>query len=481
MKLEKATSHSSDASLAGWISSNDVTLLTMVLVVMIALFLHSKLIKGAKENEALIGERTTLAGTLESKQDELDRKTLELRGTGDKLRLSEEQRNKLDDDLRTALSNINDLNDRLSKLTQAKSQAEQQAKSLNETTERLTDERNQLTRQQQSLTQARDVAVRDKVTLAAQLTQVADQLAEKLRLLEDAEQQRKRLEQQAVELDSIVAGLKAKLDAANLSAADLKKQAQAARSESTARIQNLEEKVTAGNVQAEEYLLRLKRATEALKGLQLEKQQIASRLERTEQQRDLALTRDTQVNRELVGLKGKLKRVAVLFDASGSMNTQSTDGLGNRWAEAKRIVATWLRRLDMDECVMIVFSDNVRSFPQDGSFARLHGEQGEAQRMRLLQMLDTVEPKGWTNTLGALRKAYEYPELDTIILFSDGAPTNANLGRFDGAVAQEIYQLCRSHSKIPINTIGLGNYFEHDLSTFLKTVAGITGGTFQGR
>jgi len=481
MKLEKATSHSSDASLAGWISSNDVTLLTMVLVVMIALFLHSKLVKGAKENAALVGERTTLSATLESTQDELDRNRLELRGTGDKLRLTEEQRNKLDDDLRTALGSINDLNDRMSKLTAAKSQVEQQQNSLIEATELLTDERNQLTRQQQSLTQTRDALSKDKVSLAAQLTQIADQLAAKLRLLEDAEQQRNRLEQQANELESIVAGLTAKLEAADLNVADLKKQSEAARGESMARIQSLEGKLTTGNVQAEEYLVQLKRATEALKRLNLEKQQIASDLDRAQQQRYLALARDTQVNRELVGLEGKLKKVVVLFDASGSMNAQSPDGQSSRWAEAKRIVATWLRRLDVDECALIVFSDDVRSFPQGGSFARLRGEHGESERVRLLQMLDTIEPKGWTNTLGALRKAYEYREVDTMILFSDGAPTNVNLGRFDAAVADEIYQLCRRHASIPVNTIGLGNYFERDLGNFLRTVAGITGGTFQGR
>ena len=35
--------------------------------------------------------------------------------------------------------------------------------------------------------------------------------------------------------------------------------------------------------------------------------------------------------------------------------------------------------------------------------------------------------------------------------------------------------------KIPVNTIGLGNYFEEDLSNFLLNVAEITGGTFLGR
>jgi hypothetical protein len=261
----------------------------------------------------------------------------------------------------------------------------------------------------------------------------------------------------------------------------MKKQTQAARGETAARIENLEDKLTAGNVRAEEYLIQLKRATEALQGLSIENRRIESRLDQAEQQRDLALALEMRMNRELVGLKGKLKRVAVLFDASGSMNSQGTDGQGNLWAEAKQIVATWLRHLDVDECVLIVFSYDVRSFPEDGSLVRLRGEQGEAKRAHLLKMLDKIEPKGWTNTLGALRKAYEYPEVDAMILFSDGAPTNVNLGRFDAAVAEEIYQLCRRHSDIPINTIGLGNYFERDLSKFLRTVASITGGTFQGR
>ena len=54
MHLEKATSHSSEAGLAGWISSNDVTLFTVVLVVGVAIFLQSNVIKGSKENKSLV-------------------------------------------------------------------------------------------------------------------------------------------------------------------------------------------------------------------------------------------------------------------------------------------------------------------------------------------------------------------------------------------------------------------------------------------
>jgi len=32
-----------------------------------------------------------------------------------------------------------------------------------------------------------------------------------------------------------------------------------------------------------------------------------------------------------------------------------------------------------------------------------------------------------------------------------------------------------------VNAIGLGNYFDKDLSTFLRTVSQLTGGTFLGR
>jgi hypothetical protein len=97
----------------------------------------------------------------------------------------------------------------------------------------------------------------------------------------------------------------------------------------------------------------------------------------------------------------------------------------------------------------------------------------------LLQQLKAISPGGWTNTYGALQKAYEY-DVDTILLLSDGAPSKSDSGRFDPALAEQIYQLCRQHGNIPVNTIGLGNYFDKDMSTFLRTVASVTGGTFRG-
>lgn len=90
-----------------------------------------------------------------------------------------------------------------------------------------------------------------------------------------------------------------------------------------------------------------------------------------------------------------------------------------------------------------------------------------------------IKPGGWTNTLDALRKAYEY-QPDTVVLLTDGAPSRASSGVYDDALARQIYQLCREHPAVPVNTIGLGNYFDANMSTFLRTVASLTGGAFRG-
>ena len=79
----------------------------------------------------------------------------------------------------------------------------------------------------------------------------------------------------------------------------------------------------------------------------------------------------------------------------------------------------------------------------------------------------------------ALQKAYEY-DVDTILLLSDGAPSKVASGVYQDPLAQQVYQLCREHAQIPVNTIGLGNYFDKEMSTFLRTVASITGGEFRG-
>lgn len=464
MHLERVTTRSSEAGVAGWIASNDVTLFTMVLVMVIAIFLHSKLNKGVLEQERLVDQNTTVSATLAATAEQLD-ETRELLGrTEERLNLSQAERDALQKQLVEKLAALTDLNAKLDALVADKGELTRQR-------ETLLREKDSLAKEKLAIEGDRDSVTANNATLRDRLDLLATQLAEKIAALESIEAQRDRLTKQADELNSLVTALKQRLEEMQL---DLK----TAKDQAEANSQDLQAQVAAGDEQAEKYLADLRRATEMLESLKLEKQQLQSELSETERRRQAELLAEAENNRELVGLKGPLRKVAIILDASGSMR-QTGAGGGDRWAEAQQIAATWLKHLNVQECVLIVYSTEVRTFPADGSLADLRGDAGTDKRDLLLQQLHSVTPGGWTDTLLALQKAYEY-DVDTILLLSDGAPSKAASGVYQDPLAQQIYQLCREHTQIPINTIGLGNYFDQEMSTFLRTVANITGGAFRG-
>lgn len=481
MRLERASGGSGEAGLAGWISTNDVTLFTMVLVVLIALALHSSLVKKRKSNEALAMDLSSTAAELDNtirKHDTLDeelrKRRAELAAQGESLEQTEEllqitqrEKDQLNKDLTATQELITSLQSSLEGLQTENTNLESTKANYEQQLQTLEEQKTELATERESLNE--------------QLAGLGKQLQQKLDALRDVEEQRSQLRQQVEELDGIVATLRAKVDTTEADLAATREQATQQGEQAAARIAELEGMAEEKGTEVEDYLAKLRRATEAIESLKLEKQETEEQLTATELRYQQQLLMETTVNRELVGIKGSLKKVAIIFDASGSMKEETTQGTGDRWSEAQQIAQTWLQHLDVDECVLIVFSSDVRTFPEDGTFANLTGETEEDVRKDLLDKLAQVEPDGWTNTLGALRKAYTYEGLDSIILFSDGAPTNPNLGTFDAEVARSIYTLCSEHADIPINTVGLGNYFDPDLATFLRTVARLTGGTFRGR
>ncbi|HVT27733.1 MAG TPA: VWA domain-containing protein [Lacipirellulaceae bacterium] len=480
MQLERVTSGSGQATLAGWISSNDVTLFTTVLVMAIAMFLHAKLTRGAKENVQVHQVNDALTQRLKATTGELDASKDLFNQTQRKLTLTQEQRDQLRNQLVDKLSALAALNTKLDTLLNEKNLLESRQRSLISTRDSLSKEKTELLTLQASLIGARDSLKSRNVDLRQQLEMISSQLADKVTALEKAEQERARLKKQADELDAIVGGLKRRLERMNVNLAELKASADADRADSQTKIQKLQSQLAQSDKTTEEYLAKLRRATDQFQSLNFEKQQLERRLTKAELDHQAALLQESVNNRELVGLTGRLDRVAVLFDASGSMRQASTSGVGDRWAEAQDIAATWLKHLNVQQCVLIVFSSDVRVFPEDGSLADLRGDDGQLKRELLLQHVKQLVPGGQTDTYDALRKAYQY-NVDAILLFSDGAPSSSTTGAFDPAVAQQIYELCRTHPDVPVHTIGLGNYFDHDASTFLQSVAKITGGTFRGR
>lgn len=464
MHLERVTSRSSEAGVAGWIASNDVTLFTMVLVMVIAIFLHSKLNKGVLEQEILADQNTAVTATLAATAEELDDARDLLEKTKERLSLTQAERDALQLQLVEKLTALTDLNAKLDVLVADKGDLTRQRQTL-------LSEKDALAKEKLALEGDRDSAAASNATLRSRLDVLSAQLAEKIAALEAIEAQRDRLTKQADELNSIVTALKQRLEEMNV---DLKMAKEKAEENAT----ELQAKVAAGDQQAEKYLADLRRATEMLESLKLEKQQLQNELSETERKRQAELLAEAENNRELVGLKGSLRKVAIILDASGSMR-QTGNGGADRWVEAQQIAATWLKHLNVQECVLIVYSTEVRTFPADGSLADLRGEPGAAKREQLLQQLQSIAPGGWTDTLLAMQKAYEY-DVDTILLLSDGAPSKVASGVYQDPLAQQVYQLCREHAQVPVNTIGLGNYFDKEMSTFLRTVASITGGEFRG-
>jgi Mg-chelatase subunit ChlD len=252
---------------------------------------------------------------------------------------------------------------------------------------------------------------------------------------------------------------------------------------STSRVTELEQAIAEGRSRPVNHLAPDSRLDVARRQLTEQEKQLAglnekiAELEASKKATDVAFAARTRqekrVRHELLGLKGKMSRVAVILDSSQSMER------GNRWVLARTLVQEWIECLDMDSCVVIVYHNKVFRRPAQGVFN--FTTEREASVSQIHDFLAERKPGGKTDTLQALEMAYLIPNLDTVILFTDGSPNVDDKPGSDKEQIEKIYTLCRAHPDIPINAIGIGDYFARDLSTFLLKVAEITHGTFIGR
>lgn len=191
---------------------------------------------------------------------------------------------------------------------------------------------------------------------------------------------------------------------------------------------------------------------------------------------------ESVLRKELLGLKGDFRKVVFVVDISGSMEDS------HRWNQAISVINDWLKYLPVEECALITYNERTARFPTNGSFLSLSGDSGALNREALVQKLKGTQASGYTDTLRALKVAYSYQDVDTIVLFTDGSPELPppnNLRSQSRKNIKEIYAFCEDMTKkgrkVPINTVGLGNYFSADFGEFLLHLSEITGGTFIGR
>lgn len=192
------------------------------------------------------------------------------------------------------------------------------------------------------------------------------------------------------------------------------------------------------------------------------------------------------IRREITGLPdGPLRNVVILFDTSSSMTGSSA------WEDARRLVRVWLTYLPIEECILVTFNNDIRTFPTKG-FLRLRQTNGAAimeNQSKLLEEINNARLGTYTDTLKALQLAYSYKDINLILLFTDGKP-KTQFVPFD-RLAPQIYSLVEQHPSIPILAVALGDYeklegddkrTETNLQIqFLKRLAQLSKGSFMAR
>jgi hypothetical protein len=220
--------------------------------------------------------------------------------------------------------------------------------------------------------------------------------------------------------------------------------------------------------------------------------------------REQALSQQRSLNNKLVGLGGKLENVVFMVDVSKSMKSgKQADGLlFNNWFPIVEVIERWINGLDVASAALIVFGDNAEVKVQ-------MQDLNQGGRERILNVLKQIDPSAdGTNFLAAFEEAYRIPNVDTIIVFSDGLPSidvngkrifiNArNSSESDQeyqtrvaqavaenvervlAVHRRISEIAKQHPTVAVNVIGLGEaVYNEKTGNLLNDLALDNGGVF---
>ncbi len=266
------------------------------------------------------------------------------------------------------------------------------------------------------------------------------------------------------------------------------------------RLEEAEQKLEVAESKNAELLEKINTLEEQLKNREQElKLALAEKHKLHDQLKEMAPNQPERmeqvVRKELLGLEGELEYVGLLLDRSSSMKND------NRWEKSIKVVETWLQHLPIENCFLIHYNHEFNTFPAN-RYLPVSGPNGIRNRKWLIQHIQDVQPAGGTHTIEALAKAYKDPNLQTIILFTDGEPRlwdensqgrlsqnktdegNYQTGRSVSRNMKEILQLCRNEKQrqgVTVNVVAIGDYFDEEFGEFLRNVAKETDGAFIGR
>lgn len=383
------------------------------------------------------------------------------------------------------------------------------------------DERDRLRRDRDAATSDRD-ALRAKIAqLDKDRSELADRLAKKIRDQELLAKDLTSAKDRTVSLETLLREKDASMKAAARSADDLAarlrdadarfRSSQEKLSTLEARSQSLEKEIgdrkrdLAGASKGMEALQETNRSL--LKDIELRNQQLIAsdrvidslRLDKKNLLDENARVRIAVENR-FAGIALTGRRVVFLVDMSGSMDlVDERTPAADKWLGVRETLAKVMRSLpQLEKFQVILFSDKATYLlGNDGGWLDFNPK---VSADLVLQRMAAVKPKGSTNMYTALETAFRYRAtgLDTIYLLSDGLP---NLGEgLSPDVAGSLKETERtevlsqhvrktlkaqwnrnliSQPRVRINTIGFF-YESPDVGAFLWALARENDGSFVG-
>ena len=348
--------------------------------------------------------------------------------------------------------------------------------------------RHQLKASEQELAKTQDQLEKAEQKLENKNADATFRNAELIRKIDTLEKQLKETKQKLADAQVQFEEAKQKLEVAESKNTEL-----------LAKINALEKQLKSMEQERDLALAEERKLRHQLKEAEQELVQAQNQLAETKQKLEVAESkkenREQVVRKELLGLEGELEYVGILLDRSSSMKK------GNRWEESIQIVETWLKHLPIENCFLITYNHEFNTFPAN-LYLPVSGPNRERNRKQLIQHIQDVQPAGGTHIIEALAKAYKDPNLQTIILFTDGEPRlwdensqgrlsqnktdedNYQTGRSVSRNMKEILQLCRNEKQrqgVTVNVVAIGDYFEEEFGEFLRNVAKETEGAFIGR
>ena len=150
----------------------------------------------------------------------------------------------------------------------------------------------------------------------------------------------------------------------------------------------------------------------------------------------------------------------------------------DRFDHYTKLLQTWVRNLAFERFNVLDFDTTVKPWSAGG----LRDATPE-NRQEAVEFIANISADYQTNTLAAVKAAFDFEEVDTIILFSDGIPNP----REGDNTREGITRWIRQHNQdraVVVNTIAIGESFDARTNTikeyavFLWEVAAETQGRF---